>query len=104
MTNALRVCKRADQRCCCAVTVISYFPEQLQSLMVVPCILGHLSQIFIDSFVVMRLNNTDEKRAAKEGAMPGEEPVRLCSSTCCLCVAFVSALISLPPGCRWQSS
>ena len=60
-----------------AVTVISYFPKDLASiavfgdpaLMAVPCIVGHLSQLFIDSFLVLRMNSYDEKVAAKNAEL-----------------------------------
>lgn len=72
--------KRPDYKACLicgsqktlpvAITVISYFPLTFDhGLMAVPCILGHLSQLFIDSALVLRLVSADEKREARLAAM-----------------------------------
>lgn len=61
-----------------AITVIEYFDPRIfgdHGLMAIPAILGHLSQIFFDSFVVMRMNHNDEKRAAQEGDAAVSEKV-----------------------------
>eukprot|EP01024_Parvocaulis_polyphysoides_P056892 TRINITY_DN602_c0_g1_i5.p1 TRINITY_DN602_c0_g1~~TRINITY_DN602_c0_g1_i5.p1 ORF type:complete len:441 (+),score=33.99 TRINITY_DN602_c0_g1_i5:121-1323(+) len=47
-----------------AITIISYFGAEVgdQGLITLPCIIGHLSQLFIDSFLVARMVANDTKQ------------------------------------------
>ena len=51
-----------------AVTVISLFPASVgeQGLILIPCIIGHLSQLFIDAALVSRWLN-QERRPGRQG-------------------------------------
>jgi hypothetical protein len=53
-----------------AVTVISYFPESVgpQGLLTIPCIVSHIVQLFIDSFIVAKMASKEENRLAAEKA------------------------------------
>ena len=57
-----------------AITILSFLPDELgdKGLMVIPPIVGHMSQLFIDSWIVSRWVSKDEKEEeeakAKESA------------------------------------
>ena len=58
-----------------AATIISYFPPSLsaQGLLVVPCIVGHVSQLLIDAFIASRMASREEARlAAESGGASGK--------------------------------
>eukprot|EP01026_Neomeris_dumetosa_P061491 TRINITY_DN5804_c0_g1_i1.p1 TRINITY_DN5804_c0_g1~~TRINITY_DN5804_c0_g1_i1.p1 ORF type:complete len:288 (-),score=33.26 TRINITY_DN5804_c0_g1_i1:685-1548(-) len=51
-----------------SVTIISYFSADVgdQGLITLPCIIGHLVQLFIDSYIVSRWNASDDKLTEQE--------------------------------------
>lgn len=54
-----------------SITIISLLPAEVGSkgLLSIPCIVGHLSQLMIDTFVVTRWIAADEARAEEEAAL-----------------------------------
>jgi solute carrier family 10 (sodium/bile acid cotransporter), member 7 len=61
-----------------SVTIIGYLPRSLGSagLLTVPCIVGHISQLFIDAFLAGRMASRDERSAARAAGSTGR--VRNC--------------------------
>ena len=83
-----------------SVTIISYFPASLgaKGLLVVPCIVGHVSQLFMDAFIASRMASRDEPRSqAAEGASGAHGKVRRVRA--CSGLRRVRVLACLTFGC-----
>ena len=83
-----------------SVTIISYFPASLgaKGLLVVPCIVGHVSQLFMDAFIASRMASRDELRSkAAEGAGGANGKVR--HARACLGLRRVRVFACLPFSC-----
>jgi hypothetical protein len=51
-----------------SVTIINYFPASFgtRGLLTLPCIMGHMAQLFIDAMIVSRWASLEEKRMQAE--------------------------------------
>jgi solute carrier family 10 (sodium/bile acid cotransporter), member 7 len=61
-----------------ALAVIAFLPESifgLHGLLTIPCIIGHLSQLFIDAFIASRMAAAEEDRQEKRKADAANEQV-----------------------------
>lgn len=75
-----------------SVAVISFLPEAdfgSQGLLTIPCIIGHLSQLFMDAFIASRMAAAEEERQDKKKEAVGTDQVcntpkvlRRCSYHC----------------------
>lgn len=59
-----------------AIAIISFLPAETfgaQGLLTIPCIIGHLSQLFIDAFLTARMAAAEEERQEKKKAAESEQ-------------------------------
>lgn len=57
-----------------AVAVIGFLDESKvgsQGLLTIPCVIGHISQLFMDAFIVGRMASAEEKRMAESSSEDG---------------------------------
>ena len=55
-----------------SVVVIGFLGVGEEGLMTIPCIVGHMSQLFIDAYIASRwANDEDDTAVAVAGAGPG---------------------------------
>lgn len=63
-----------------AIAVIAFLPESKfgsQGLLTIPCIIGHLSQLFMDAFFASRMAAAEEERQEKKKVPARSEQVCL---------------------------